>query len=416
MRLLYIVLLYLVAPLLWVGLWWKGRRDPAYRRRAPERFGHVPRVPGGVAVWVHAVSVGETLAALPLIRALVARHGDGQVLVTSGTPTGSERVRAALGDTVWHCYAPYDLPHAVHRFLGRVQARQVMVMETELWPSLFRQLARRRIPLMIGNARLSERSLRGYSRVAGFAASVLGDITLVGAQSEADAERFRQLGAPRVEVLGNLKFDIEPDPQTVAEARARRARWGDGPVWIAASTHEGEEALALDAHRRLRERHPGAVLLLVPRHPPRFSGVARVLKEGGWDWAARSSGWPETPPAVVLGDSMGEMWTYLALADVAFVGGSLVPVGGHNVLEPAALGLPVLFGPHMQNFAPARTALLEANAALEVQDANTLFEAVSTLAQDADRRRTMGAAAMAALAPHRGALAAHLDRLATLQV
>lgn len=412
MRVLYVTLLYLVGPLLWLGLWWKGRRDPAYRRRAPERFGHVPRIEGGVAIWVHAVSVGEVLAALSLIRALIDRHGPGQVYVTTGTPTGSERVRAALGETVRHSYAPYDLPHAVHRFLERVQPRQVLVMETELWPSLFRQLARRGIPLTIGNARLSERSVRGYGRVRGFAAAVLGDVTLVAAQSQADAERFRRLGAPRVQVLGNLKFDIEPDPAQVAQGRALRARWGTAPVWIAASTHEGEEAAALAAHRHLRESSPEAVLILVPRHPPRFPDVRRLLESSGLSWAARSAGWPETPPAVLLGDSMGEMWTYLALADVAFVGGSLVPVGGHNVLEPAALGLPVLFGPYMHNFLPARAALLDAGAAETVDDAEALATALTTQFAEPEPRRRLGAAAAAALTPHRGALAAHLRALA----
>lgn len=410
MRIFYICLLYLLGPALWLGLCLKGRRDPAYRRRAPERFGHVPAVPGGVAVWVHAVSVGETLAALPLIRALVERHGPGQVYVSSGTPTGSERVRAALGEAVRHSYAPYDLPHVVHRFLSRVQPRQVLVMETELWPSLFRQLARRGIPLMIGNARLSERSLRGYGRVRGFAASVLADVTLVAAQSEVDAQRFRQLGAPRVEVLGNLKFDITPDADQVAEGRAARATWGPRPVWIAASTHDGEERAALEAHRQLRSRWPQAVLILVPRHPPRFDAVAREIIAGGLSGIRRSEGRGEVPE-VLLGDSMGEMWRYLAMADVAFVGGSLVPVGGHNVLEPAALGLPVLFGPHMQNFLPARDRLITAGGAEEVRDVHALAAAVARLIADPERRRAMGAAAAAALDGSRGALAAHLEAL-----
>ncbi|HEX4871816.1 MAG TPA: lipid IV(A) 3-deoxy-D-manno-octulosonic acid transferase [Nevskiaceae bacterium] len=414
MRLLYLVLLHLLGPLLWLGLWWKGRRDPAYRRRVPERFGHVPAIPGGVAVWVHAVSVGEVLAALPLIRALVARHGEGQVYVTTGTPTGSERVLAALGARVHHSYAPYDLPHALRRFLDRVRPARVLVMETELWPCLFRELARRGIPLMIGNARLSPRSMGRYRRIAGFTASVTADITRVAAQSEADGARFRALGAPRVAVLGNLKFDAEPDPAQVAAGRALRARWGQAPVWIAASTHEGEERAALLAHQRLRQRHAGAVLVLVPRHPPRFAAVAAQLDASGLSWAARSAGWPAAPPAVLLGDSMGEMAHYLALADLAFVGGSLVPVGGHNVLEPAALGLPVLFGPHMHNFLPAQSILLGAGAAQTVADAEALAGAVQALFDDPARRRQQGLAAAAALAPHRGALQAHLEALAAL--
>lgn len=408
MRALYIVLLGLLGPFLRLGLWWTDRR------RGRERFGHVPAVPGGVALWVHAVSVGEVMAALPLIRARLERDPGGRVLVTTTTATGSAQVQAALGGRVHHSFAPYDLPHVVRRFLDRVQPRRVLVMETELWPTLFRELAARRIPLMIGNARLSPRSVRRYARVRSLAASVAADITLVAAQGEAEAARFRALGAPRVEALGNLKFDVVPDAAQRADGEALRARWGRRPAWIAASTHEGEDAAALATHRRLLERWPDAVLILVPRHPQRLPAVTRLLADSGLPWTARSAGWPEAPPAVILGDSMGEMWRYLALADVAFVGGSLAPVGGHNVLEPAALGKPVLFGPHMHNFLPARDILLAAGGAREVADAAALGAALETLFADEAARLAAGAAGLAALAPHRGALAAHLQALDAL--
>lgn len=412
MRVIYICLLYAIGPFLWLSLWWRGQRLPAYRHRRFERFGHVRVAPVGVAVWVHAVSVGETMAALPLIRALVARHGHGRVFVTSGTPTGSERVQVALGDQVQHSYAPYDLPHVVQRFLDRLQPQQVVVMETELWPCLFRQLRRRRIPLVIANARLSPRSLRGYGRVRRFAASVLGDITLVAAQSDTDADRFRQLGAPRVATLGNLKFDVEPDAAQVAAGRADRARWGDVPVWVAASTHEGEDAKVLAAHRHLRAQLPGAVLILVPRHPQRFQRVAERIAAQGWELQTRSAGGPTAQvPEVLLGDSMGEMWHYLAMADVAFVAGSFAPIGGHNVLEPAVLGLPVLFGPHMHNFRPAADLLTAAGGGIEVADETALAARLVELLPDAGRRQQAGAAALAALQPSRGALAAHLRAL-----
>jgi 3-deoxy-D-manno-octulosonic-acid transferase len=408
MRLLYVLLLYLLAPGIW--LWQHGRhlRLRLESARVRERFGHVPAPAEPVAVWVHAVSVGETLAALPLIRALVAKHGPQRVLVTSGTPTGSERVRAALGDSVLHCYAPYDLPHVIRRFLNRMQPRQVVIMETELWPCLYRGLARRRVPLLIANARLSPGSFRGYLRVRRFIGSVLGDVQFIAAQSAADAERFRALGASRVDVTGNIKFDIQPDAAQVAAGRAFAAGFAAGqPVWIAASTHEGEEAAALQAHRQLLAVLPRARLILVPRHPQRFAAVEQLLQRAGLRHTRRSKaaeGSQTQYAQVLLGDSMGEMWFYLAMADLAFVGGSLAPVGGHNVLEPAALGLPVLFGPHMHNFIVARDQLLTAQGALQLADAHALSGAVSRLLQDAPERQRMGRAAQAALAANAGTL------------
>lgn len=416
MQTLYTALLALLTPLIVLRLWIKGRQLPAYRERIAERFGRVPEHP--VAVWVHAVSVGESLAALPLIEALIARHGERKVWVTTTTPTGSERVRAALGERVVHTYAPYDLPWIVARFLDRSQPKQVVVMETELWPNLFRALRRRGIPLLIANARLSPRSFRGYSRVAGFTRQVLSHVTVVAAQSALDAERFTALGAPRVEVVGNLKFDLAlPEAESSLTANLR-ARWsGEHFVWAAVSTHEGEEEAALAAHRRLLDASPTARLILVPRHPQRFDAVAERIAAQGFAPLRRSA--LETQPSpqasVLLGDSMGEVLAYLAAADVAFVGGSLVPVGGHNVLEPAAIGLPVLFGPQMHNFLPARELLLGVDAALEVGDADALAAALVRLQHDVALRQTMGEAGRAAVAANRGALErllALLDRRA----
>ncbi|MGQ0697179.1 MAG: lipid IV(A) 3-deoxy-D-manno-octulosonic acid transferase [Panacagrimonas sp.] len=414
MRLLYLLLLHLVTPLVLLRLLWRSRRLPAYRDRIGERFGCVPRAPDGVAVWVHAVSVGESLAALPLIAKLIERHGERRVWVTTTTPTGSERVRAALGEQVIHTYAPYDLPLAVARFLDRARPAQVVIMETELWPTLFRHLRRRGIPLTIANARLSPRSFAGYSRVARFARSVLGDTTLIAAQSALDSERFAQLGAAHVEVIGNLKFDIDPPATQIAAGRALRERLGSKhPTWIAASTHEGEELAALSAHAEVIRQHPDARLILVPRHPQRFDEVARAIEKAGFAFQRRSaldaSGAIDAP--VLLGDSLGEMWMYLAAADVAFVGGSFVPVGGHNVLEPAALGVPVLFGPHMHNFLPARELLLDAGAARELADASVLAPNLVALLADADERERMGEAGSRSVLANRGALARLLARL-----
>ncbi len=419
MRLLYTAVLYLMVLPTVLRLLWRSRAQPEYRRRIGERFGAVPQPAQPVAIWIHAVSVGETLAALPLIRRLVAQHGEGQVLVTTTTPTGSERVRELFGARVLHVYAPYDLPPVLARFLERIRPQRVVVMETELWPNLFHALARRGIPLIIANARLSPASYRGYRRLRGFAAETLSCCTAIAAQSEADAGRFRDLGAPpqRVQVIGNLKFDQDVPPQQFEAGRALRQRLGAvRPVWIAASTHEAEEALLLDAHRKLLRRLPQALLVLVPRHPQRFDAVARRLDKDGFRFIRRSqSATPITEPGpqVLLGDSMGEMFAYYASADLAFVGGSLQPAGGHNVVEPAVLGLPILFGPHMHNFRAARDLLLGAGAALQVDPA-TLAETVTALLGDAVRRSRMGAAGSAAVSANRGActrLLALLDAL-----
>ena len=412
MRLLYTFLLYLATPLVLLRLLWKSRLLPAYRGRIGERFGYVTPAPGGVAVWLHAVSVGESLAAQPLIEALLREHGDGRVWVTTTTPTGSARISAAFGARVHHSYAPYDLPDAVARFLRRVRPAQVVVMETELWPNLFAACGARGLPLTIVNARLSPRSFAGYQRVQRAIAGVLANCRMIAAQSEADAERFRALGAPaaRVRALGNLKFDFAVPESQVSAGLALRARIGaDRPVWIAASTHEGEEEAALAAHRAVLDVLPSALLILVPRHPQRFDGVARLIAAQGLSVMRRSRLSDDADPLpvgaqVLLGDSMGEMFRYLAAADVAFVGGSFAAIGGHNILEPAALGVPVLFGPVMHNFAAARALLLERGAALEVADGAALAMAVGRLLTDPARRAQLGAAGQAAVADNRGVL------------
>lgn len=418
MRLIYSALLYLLAPFLLVRLLWHGVTLREYWRRIPERFGYSPRPPQGVAVWVHAVSVGESIAALPLIARLVAMHPPGTVLVTTTTPTGSARVQAALAGQVLHYYAPYDLPDVVRRFVNRMRPRRVIVMETELWPNLFRALAARRIPLVIASARLSPRSFEGYRRFRGFIAATLADCSLIAAQSEADAGRFIGLGAlpARVQTMGNLKFDFEMPADLVARGRALRRQLGEQrPAWIAASTHEGEEEFALNAHRILRKRFPQALLILVPRHPQRFESAARLIEQSGLSCQRRSSGEISSTPAVFLADSMGELPMFLAAADVAFVGGSLVPVGGHNVLEAAVLGVPALFGPHMFNFEQARALLLSCQAARQLESALDLAPAVTALFADPVKRAAMGQAGREAVAANRGALERLLKMLETVQ-
>ena len=411
LRWLYTGLLYLILPLALLRLYWRGRQDPGHRRRWRERLGLIPTLPAG-GLWVHAVSVGETRAALPLIRALLERYPDWPLLVTTTTLTGSRQVREALGEQVQHVYAPYDLPGAVARFLRQTRPRLAVIMETELWPNLLRQCAVAGIPTLIANARLSERSARGYARIRGLTAPMLRDITLIAAQAEADAERFRALGAHHVQVTGNLKYDLAlPNDLPEQGRRLRRERLGENrPVWIAASTHAGEDEQVLEAFATLRAHWPELLLLLVPRHPERFDSVAALCQQRGLSVIRRSEQRPcASDTAVFLGDSMGELLLFYAAADLVFVGGSLVPTGGHNVLEPALLGLPVLFGPHMFNFTEAGERLLEADAAWRVADAAELAAQVDRLLTDSALRQNAGQRGQAVVERHRGALAALLD-------
>lgn len=417
LRYLYTGLVYLIFPLALLRLYWRGRRDPEHRQRWRERLGWIPPLPEPGCLWIHAVSVGETRAALPLIRALRERYPDAPLLVTTTTLTGSRQVREALGTRVYHVYAPFDLPGAVARFLRGARPRLAVIMETELWPNLLRQCAAAGIPVLIANARLSERSARGYGRIRWLTGSMLRDVTLIAAQAGADAERFRTLGAPRVEVVGNLKYDLRlPVDLPEQGLRLRRERLGaNRPAWIAASTHAGEDEVILDAFAFLRPRWPELLLLLVPRHPERFDGVAALCQQRGLPVIRRSAEQPCPPEtAVFLGDSMGELLQFYAAADLAFVGGSLVATGGHNVLEPALLGLPVLFGPHMFNFTEAGQRLLEAEAAWQVTDAATLATAVDRLLANPERRRAAGERGRAVVERHRGALAALLARVEEL--
>lgn len=419
---LYTTLLRLATPLVLARLGWKGRTHPAYRERILERFGFIPRLPEQPRLWVHAVSVGEVIAAAPLIRAWQARHPDWAVLLTTTTPTGAAQVRRLFGGDVEHLYLPYDLPGAVRRFFARARPSLGVIMETELWPNLAAEGARCGIPLVLANARLSERSMRGYARVRPLVRNTLACFTLIAARGPEDAGRFIALGAPsmRVEALGNLKFDLELAPEIVLRGRQWRGLLGPGrPVWIAASTHPGEEAQVLEAHRRVLNEHPNALLLLAPRHPERVGEVVRLIEAAKLGYVLRS-GLPPLPPEggrklqVVVIDTLGELMDFYAASDLAFVGGSLVAHGGHNPLEPAALGLPVLSGPQVGNFAEVYAAMFQAKTALKVEDAQGLGQAVVALMDNAEKRKTLGEGARAWLATHRGALGRLLARLETL--
>jgi 3-deoxy-D-manno-octulosonic-acid transferase len=369
-------------------------------------------------IWVHAVSVGEVRSAAPLIGALVGRYPEHRVVVTTMTPTGSRQVRELFGERVAHCYVPYDFPDAVRRFFDRVLPELAVVAETEFWPNLFAECERRRIPLFLVNGRVSQASLRGYLRVPGITRAMLSSADLLCAQTSVDAQRLRNLGAPAelVHVTGNLKFDVELPAELLAEARALRGEWGRGrPVWIAASTHPGEERKVLAAFAALRTHYPELLLVLVPRHPERFKAVARLCRRRGWLVAERSRTRGALPPgtAVLVGDTMGELQRLYAAADVAFIGGSLVPHGGQNLLEACAVDVPVIFGPHMFHFEEISAMALERGAARQVLDVAGLAAAVALYFDQPDLRGAAGRAAHTLVADNRGALArtlAHVER------
>jgi 3-deoxy-D-manno-octulosonic-acid transferase len=410
LRLAYLVLSWVAIPLLAAHLFWRSLSVPGYRRRIPERFGlRLPPRPVRPSLWVHAVSVGEVQAAAPLIRALLREYPGMPLVVTTMTPTGSDRVRALFGGQVINTYVPYDLVGAVRRFLDWAEPRLAIVMETELWPHLYAQCGQRGLPLVLASARISPRSVARYRRLLPLFRDTLSHGIVIAAQSTADAARFAELGAApeRTHVTGNIKFDVELPSDISARGAVLRGEQAPGrPVWIAASTHEGEEQAVLAAHRLVRRVHPGALLLLVPRHPERFNSVGALLEREGFGYVMRSSGGRCTPATeVFLGDSMGELTQFYAAADVAFVGGSLVKVGGHNLLEPAALGVPALTGPHNFNAADIAAQLIEAGAVDVVGDAGALAERVSALLTDAGERERRAAAGHQVLGENRGSLA-----------
>jgi 3-deoxy-D-manno-octulosonic-acid transferase len=406
MRALYSALTHLALPALPLRLWWRGRREPGYREHIGERFGRygdAPRTAGEV-LWIHAVSLGETRAAAPLVARLARERPHATILLTHMTATGREAGRTLYGDRVVQAWLPYDVPFAVAAFLARFAPRAGFLMETELWPNLMAACARAGIPVFLVNARLSARSLRGYRSVPSLTEPMFASLAGVAAQTAADAARLAAVGARDVAVTGNLKFDAEVPPAALALAHSLRERFGAArPVFVAASTREGEEALLLDAIARGR-LPPATLTVVVPRHPQRFDAVASLLRERGLDFVRRSGDAPVTATtSVVLGDSLGELSAYYAAADVAFVGGSLLPLGGQNLIEAIAVGTPTLVGPHTFNFAEAANAAVAAGAALRVADADALVVEVAALLADRARRERMRAAALAFHAAHRGA-------------
>ncbi|PKO92592.1 MAG: 3-deoxy-D-manno-octulosonic acid transferase [Betaproteobacteria bacterium HGW-Betaproteobacteria-1] len=392
-RFFYSLLLYVLLPFTPLKLLWRGMRQPEYRQHLAERYGFYATKPQQPVIWLHCVSLGETRAAAPLVQALMTQYPQHRILLTHATPTGREAGEQLFGDRVDRVYLPYDTPDAVARFLNHFRPAIGLLLETELWFNLIAGCKVRDIPLLLVNARLSEHSARGYGKVANLTRQGLQDLTAIAAQTEQDAARFRQLGAAQVTVCGNLKFDVQPPASANSAGVALRALFGERPVFLAASTRDGEESLILDALRQLQI--PGLLTVIVPRHPQRFDDVAVLLQKRGLRFARKSSLVAPLPAdvEVLLGDSMGEMFTYYAACDLAFIGGSLLPLGGQNLIEACAMGKPVLIGPHTFNFEQASEQAIAHGAGLRVMNPGELTQALQKLLSNQTMYQRMSVAA-----------------------
>ncbi|MCZ6641502.1 MAG: lipid IV(A) 3-deoxy-D-manno-octulosonic acid transferase [Gammaproteobacteria bacterium] len=406
---LYQVLLVCAVPWVLVRLRWRARKEPEYGKRIRERFGHVPQdVPNG-PIWFHTVSAGETIAAASLIRQLTEEFTELPFLVTTMTPTGSAQVRQKLNDCVSHCYAPYDFRWGVKRFFDAVQPRLLVLVETELWPNMIDEASKRNVPVLLVNARLSERSAQGYGRVSSITRHMMSQLHFVACQFPDHAERFIRLGADpsRVDVLGSVKFDVELTADHDERVRHLQATLslGDRPVWIAGSTHPSEEEVVLAAHRLVHERHPDACLLLVPRHPSRTQTVVRLARQAGFrtgQMSAIDAKHSNPSMDVIVADTMGQLLYLYGLSEVAFIGGSLVPAGGHNPIEAAICAKPLLMGPEVFNFRDVVAAFHDSGALQLVHDAEDLAANVAELFADTAERKRRGEVALQVVADNTG--------------
>jgi 3-deoxy-D-manno-octulosonic-acid transferase len=418
MRVLYSLIIYLAVPVVLLYMAWRSLKDRRWRARWSERFAFTGQdlQPGGVVV--HAASVGEVNAAAGLIQALQARPGAAPVNVTSFTPTGSARLTALCGDTLAHAYAPLDLPGSTRRFLDRVQPRLLVIMETEIWPNLYHAASQRGIPIVLVNARLSAASVRAYRRFRWLFGPALGQVRLALAQTEEDARRLAACGLPaeRIVVAGNLKYEMQLPPQLESGAAALRQKWGaERPVLIAASTHAEDEPAVIEGFVTLKQTLPGALLILVPRHPERFAAAAAAARRADLRTELYSDG-PACSPAAdcFVINTMGKLQEYYACSDLAFIGGSFGPTGGHNPLEAAALGLAIITGPNMSSFSEAHAQLRAAGAVLTVNDNQELAQQALALLSSPERRRTMGRSGRRLVESGRGALQRSLDEIDAL--
>jgi 3-deoxy-D-manno-octulosonic-acid transferase len=415
LRAFYSGLFYLLIPFILLRLFWRGIRAPAYRCRWRERFAlYHKKFPRNV-IWFHAVSVGEAEALFPLVRQIQQQHPDATLLITTTTPTGSARVKAVMPETVTHVYLPYDVPDAVYRFMHCFKPRLAVIMETEIWPNLFACCGKNNIPLYIINARLSEKSSRGYQRIPALVRPALAQVSLIATQTQEDANRFVAIGAnpEKVQTLGNIKFDVEIPSTTIEQGLQVKADLlGDRFVWLIASTHKDEEALFLDIYKEIKQKIPKLLLVLVPRHPERFADVKKLCLQHQLSVVMRTTGDSvNTQTDVYLVDTMGELKMLYAASDVAFIGGSMVPSGGHNILEAAAVGVPVMFGPYMDNFKEIARGVLSYNAAIQCQDKNAIVNSILTLYDQPSYRTSLADKGKVFVLQNQGAIAGICETL-----
>jgi len=409
-RLLYSLMLYLLLPWALLHLVLRARKQPAYLQHVGERFGVFSHAVPTSVIWIHAVSVGETRAAEPLIKTLQAQHPEHRILLSHGTPTGRQTGVDLYGDSVDRCYLPYDFGWASSDFLRRFDPVVGIFMETEIWPNLIESSKRSAVPVYLVNARMSEKSARGYRRMGRLTRRTLSQLAGIGAQTDRDAQRLGELGAKNVSVTGNIKFDRVAPAEMLALGAVLRNLFGARPVFLAASTREGEETMILDALAKAAT--PELLTIIVPRHPQRFDEVASLIRQRGHQFQLRSENRPiETQTRIVLGDSMGEMFAYYAACDIAFIGGSLLPLGGQNLLEACAVGVPVIVGPHTFNFEEATRGAIEAGAAKRVSDVAELGRSIDSLLRDPELRRAMSQAGKRFTDAHRGATQRTLELL-----
>ncbi|WP_417581206.1 lipid IV(A) 3-deoxy-D-manno-octulosonic acid transferase [Nitrincola sp.] len=408
-RYIYTLVLHLLLPSILIRLWLRGQRAPAYRQRWTERLGFTPRLASTTApLWIHAVSVGEVQAVATLIRRFLQQHPEIPVLITTMTPTGADRVKQLFGEQVAHRYCPYDLPWAMSRFINITRPRACIIVETELWPNFLRQCQRKQIPTLLANARLSERSARGYARFSSLTRDMLNRLSRVAVQDHTDGERFKVLGLDpaRLKVIGSIKFDVEINPQWADAAQQLRQHWGTSrPVLLAASTHDDEESQLLASLPALLAVYPDLLIVLVPRHPERFNAVAQLCLASGLRYARRSQDSLASPATqIYLADTMGELMSFCSAADIVFVGGSLIERGGHNPLEPALLGKPIITGLHTFNFAAITQGLASAGALVQVNNAKAVMTQVQHWLSNSESATQAGQAAQHYVASHAGAL------------
>lgn len=415
MRAFYSCLFYLLIPFILARLIWRSIKAPAYRYRWSERFAlYNKKFPDNV-IWFHAVSVGEAEALFPLVKQILQHHADAKLLITTTTPTGSARVKAVMQESVEHVYLPYDIPDAVSRFIRCFKPRMAVIMETEIWPNLFACCAKNNISLCIINARLSEKSANGYQKIPALIAPALAYVKLIAAQTQDDAKRFIAIGAKpeTVRTLGNIKFDVEVPNEIIGQGlRLKDELFGGRFVWLIASTHKNEEAIFLDIYKEIKRKIPELLLVIVPRHPERFGEVKTLCEQNQQVLVTRTSGEIcRQDTDIYLADTMGELKMLYAASDAAFVGGSMVPVGGHNILEAAAVGTPVLFGPYMANFKEIAEGVLRQDAAIQCLNKNEIVSAIAALYADPAYRQSLADKGKSFVRQNQGAISRVFDCL-----